>query len=189
MRKIIHFVHTSLDGNIEGPAGEFDWPAMGPELSAYSFSLMERADTFLYGRPVWEMMAGYWPDVESISDDPHDLKFAPIWRSSPKIVFSRTLTDPGHGARVIGGANLADEVTALKAEAGKDLLLMGGASLAAALRSHGLIDEYQVVVHPVVLGGGKALFPEPAERLDLQLVESRTFDSRSVLLSYRPAER
>ncbi|NGN67425.1 dihydrofolate reductase family protein [Streptomyces sp. A7024] len=184
MRKIIHFAHISLDGYIEGPGGEFDWPVMGPELSAYSFSLAERAGTFLYGRRVWEMMAGYWPDVESLSDDPHDLKFAPIWRSSPKIVFSRSLTEPGHGARVIGGSNLVDEVTALKAEPGKDLLLAGGASLAAALTAHGLIDEYHVVVHPVVLGGGKALFPEAPERLDLRLDGSQTFDSRSVLLRF-----
>ncbi|NGO77227.1 dihydrofolate reductase [Streptomyces sp. YC504] len=189
MRKIIHFVHTSLDGNIEGPNGEFDWPAMGPELSAYSFSLMERADTFLYGRPVWEMMAGYWPNAESISDDPHDLKFAPVWRSSPKIVFSRTLTEPGHGARVINDSNLVGEVTALKSEPGKDLLLTGGASLAAELTAHGLIDEHHVVVHPVVLGGGKALFPESSERLNLQLVDSQTFDSRTVLLRYQPASQ
>ncbi|MFB7655920.1 MULTISPECIES: dihydrofolate reductase family protein [unclassified Streptomyces] len=187
MRKIIRFVHISLDGNIEGPAGEFDWPVMGPELSAYSFSLMERADTFLYGRPVWEMMAGYWPNVESISDDPHDLKFAPIWRSSPKIVFSRTLTEPGHGARVIDGSNLVENVTALKAEPGTDMLLMGGASLAAGLTAHGLIDEHHVVVHPVVLGGGRPLFAESAERLNLRLIESRTFDSRTVLLRYEPA--
>ncbi|MFD0899582.1 dihydrofolate reductase family protein [Actinomadura sediminis] len=187
MRQIIHFVHVSLDGYIEGPNGEFDWPAMGPELSAYSFDLMERADTFLYGRPVWEMMAGYWPNVESISDDPHDLKFAPVWRRTPKVVFSRTLREPGHGARVVNGANPAEQVAALKAEPGKDLLLMGGASLAAELTAHGLIDEYQVVVHPVVLGGGKALFPEPERRLDLRLVESRTFDARTVLLHHRPA--
>jgi dihydrofolate reductase len=189
VRKIIHFVHVSLDGNIEGPAGEFDWPVMGPELSAYSFSLLERADTFLYGRPVWEMMAGYWPDAESISDDPHDLAFAPVWRRRPKVVFSRTMTEPGHGARVIDGSNLVEAVTALKNEPGGDLLLTGGASLAAELRSHGLIDEHHVVVHPVVLGGGMPLFTAAAERLDLQLVDSRAFDSQSVLLRYRPAVR
>ncbi|WP_217254470.1 dihydrofolate reductase family protein [Streptomyces sp. AC602_WCS936] len=189
MRKIIHFVHTSLDGNIEGPNGDFDWPVMGTELSAYSFGLLERADTLLYGRPVWEMMAGYWPNAESMSDDPHDLKFAPVWRSSPKIVFSRTLTDPGHGARVIGDANLVEEVTALKSEPGKDMVLMGGSSLAAGLRAHGLIDEHHVVVHPVVLGGGKALFPETEERLDLQLLDSQVFDSRTVLLRYQPASK
>ncbi|MEO3789267.1 dihydrofolate reductase family protein [Nonomuraea sp. B10E15] len=189
MRKIIHFVHVSLDGYIEGPDGEFDWPTMGAELSAYSFSLMEQADTFLYGRPVWEMMAGYWPNAESFSDDAHDLKFAPIWRSAPKVVFSRTLTEPGHGARVINGTNLVEEVTTLKAEPGKDLLLMGGASLAAALTAHGLIDEHQVVVHPVLLGGGKKLFPDSKERLDLQLMDSQTFDARTVLLRHRSASR
>ncbi|MDG4858755.1 dihydrofolate reductase family protein [Streptomyces sp. T-3] len=189
MRKIIHFVHISLDGNVEGPNGEFDWPVMGPELSAYSFSLMERVDTLLYGRLVWEMMAGYWPNAESMSDDPHDLKFAPIWRSTPKVVFSRTLTEPGHGARVINGSNLVEEVAALKAEPGKDLVLMGGASLAAELTAHGLIDEHQVVVHPVALGGGKALFPESPERLNLQLIDSQTFDSQTVLLHYRPASQ
>lgn len=187
MRKIIHFVHTSLDGYIEGPNGEFDWPAMGPELSTYSFSLMERAATFLYGRPVWEMMAGYWPNAESLSDDPHDLKFAPVWRRAPKVVFSRTLREPGHGAQVINGVNLVEQVTALKTQPGKDLLLMGGASLAADLTAHGLIDEYQIVVHPVALGGGKPLFPETKQRLDLQLVDSQTFDARSVLLCHRPA--
>ncbi|GAB2487894.1 hypothetical protein GCM10027063_31800 [Promicromonospora xylanilytica] len=159
---------------------------MGAELSDYSFSLTERADTFLYGRRVWEMMAGFWPAAESMSDDPHDLRFAPIWRAAPKVVFSRTVTDPGHGARVIDGSNLVEEVTALKAAPGKDLLLTGGASLAGQLTAHGLIDEHHVVVHPVVLGGGRALFPEPAERMNLELVESRTFDSRSVLLHYRP---
>ncbi|AXB46378.1 dihydrofolate reductase family protein [Amycolatopsis albispora] len=185
MRKIIHFVHTSLDGYIEGPNGEFDWPAMGPELSDYSFSQLERADTFLYGRPVWEMMSSYWPDAESVSDDPHDLKFAPVWRAAHKVVFSRTLTEPGHGAQVINGANLVEEVTALKSAPGKDLLLTGGAALAAELTAHGLVDEHQVVVHPVVLGGGKPLFAASPERLNLELIESRTFDSRAVLLSYR----
>ncbi|TDC89286.1 dihydrofolate reductase [Nonomuraea deserti] len=187
MRKIIHFVHTSLDGFVEGPNGEFDWPVMGPELSAYSLSQVERADTFLYGRPVWEMMVGYWPNVESVSDDPHDLKFAPVWRRTAKVVFSRTLRDPGHGARVIDGTNLVEQVTTLKTEPGKDLLLMGGASLAAELTARGLIDEYQVIVHPVVLGGGKALFTGFEHRLDLQLVDSRTLDARTVLLRHRPA--
>ncbi|MFW0786549.1 dihydrofolate reductase family protein [Gordonia sp. CPCC 206044] len=187
MRKLIHSVHISLDGMIEGPNGEFDWPAMGPELSAHSFELVERVDTFLYGRRVWEMMAGYWPDVESISDDPHDLRFAPVWRSTPKVVFSRTLTDPGHGARVIDGEHLVDEVTALKSEPGKDLVLMGGAEIAGVLTEHGLVDEHDVVVHPVVLGGGKRLFAGVPDRFDLELVETRTFDSRAVLLHYRRA--
>ncbi|MEU5877144.1 dihydrofolate reductase family protein [Spirillospora sp. NPDC047279] len=186
MRKIIHFVHTSVDGNIEGPNGEFDWPVMGAELSAYSFSLIDRTDTFLYGRPVWEWMSGYWPNAESISDDPHDLRFAPLWREAKKIVFSGTLTEAGHGARVIAPATMVEEVTALKRQPGEDLILTGGATLAAELTRHGLIDEYHVVVHPVVLGGGRPLFPQNKERLGLTLDGSRTFDGTAVLLRYAP---
>ncbi|MCM0676660.1 dihydrofolate reductase family protein [Micromonospora phytophila] len=183
MGRIVYYVHQSLDGFIEGPNGEFDWPAMGPELSAYSFGLNDRTSAFLYGRRVWEMMSYYWPRAESISDHPHDLAFAPVWRRTPKVVVSRTLTGAEHGARVIGRGDLAEEITALKREAGGDLLLTGGADLAGALTGLGLIDEYHLVVHPVVLGGGKPVFTAK-DRFDLGLVATRSFDSRAVLLRY-----
>jgi dihydrofolate reductase len=183
MRKVINLVHQSLDGYIEGPAGEFDWPVVGPDLSAYGIGLHDRADTLLYGRVVWEMMSSFWPQAESMSDDPHDLAFAPIWRAMPKIVFSRTLEKTDWNARVIS-ENIAAEIAALKEQPGKDLLLTGGSNLAAALTELGLIDEYHVIVHPVVLGGGKPVFLPPKERIDLQFVETRTFDNRSVLLRY-----
>jgi dihydrofolate reductase len=183
MRKIIFWVHTSIDGHIDGPQGEFDWPSMGDELSAYSEALTERVDTFLYGRGVWEGMAAFWPTAESVSDHPHVLKFAPIWRDMPKIVFSTTLKDAGWGATVLG-QNLAEEVAELKRQPGKDLLLTGGSALAAALTEHGLIDEYHIAVHPVVLGGGRPLFAIGAERLGLRLVESRTCDAQIVVMRY-----
>lgn len=183
MRKIIYWVHTSLDGHIDGPGGAFDWPVLGPDLAAYGEVLNERVDTFLYGRAVWEMMSGFWPNAESMSNDPHDLAFAPVWRRTPKIVFSRTLQQPEGNVRVIGG-NLAEEVTALKQSPGKGLLLTGGSTLAGALTELGLIDEYHIVVHPVVLGGGRPLFHKAKERLTLQLVDSRSFDSWTVLLRY-----
>jgi dihydrofolate reductase len=186
MREIVSMVHTSLDGCVEGPQGEFDWPVMGPELSAYSHELAARCGEFAYGRKVWEMMSSFWPTAESVSDDPHDLAFAPIWRETPKVVFSRTLTEAGWNTRVVGG-DLIGAVTALKAEPGKDLLLSGGAALPAALSEHGLIDEYLVFVHPVVLGGGKRPFAEGTARLALELVESRTFDGRVALLRFRRA--
>lgn len=184
MGNVVYGVHTSVDGFIEGPNGEFDWPEMGEELSAYSIGLAERADAFVYGRRVWEMMSSYWPQVESISDHPHDLAFAPIWRRTPKVVVSRTLTGAEHGAQVVGGADLGKEVSALKEQPGGDLLLLGGAGAAGALTGLGLIDEYQIFVHPVVLGGGKPVFA-PSERMGLRLVDSRVFDGRSVLLRYR----
>jgi len=186
MRKIIYYVHISVDGFIEGPNGEFDWPAIGPELSAYSIDMNDEIDTFLYGRVVYLGMAGYWPTADEVSDDPHDKAFAPIWRRTPKVVASRTLTSADWNTRVIGD-DLAAQVTALKAEPGKDILLTGGASLAASLTALGLVDDYRVVVHPVVLGGGKPVFPSPEQRVGLDLVGSRTFDGRTVLLHYRPA--
>jgi dihydrofolate reductase len=184
MRKIIYWVHASVDGFIDGPNGEFDWPVMGPELSAYSEALDQRVDTLLFGRPVWQMMVGFWPNAESMSDDPHVASFAPFWRATPKIVFSRTYPGDEWTSRVIG-ADLAEEVTALKAEAGRDLLLTGGAGVAAALTELGLIDEYHIAVHPVVLGGGRQLFAEPKERINLRLVDSRTVDGQVVVQQYQ----
>ncbi|MEU0795845.1 dihydrofolate reductase family protein [Amycolatopsis sp. NPDC005961] len=186
MREIVHMVHTSLDGCVEGPAGEFDWPVMGPELSGYSQELAGRYGEFAYGRKVWDMMSAFWPTAETTSDHPHDIAFAPVWRSTPKIVFSRTLEKADWNTRVVGGA-LPEVVTSLKAEPGKDVLLMGGAELAAGLTAHGLIDEYQVFVHPVILGGTKRPFAEGTARLGLELAESRTFDGRVVLLRLRRA--
>ena len=182
MRKVVYWVHSSIDGFIAGPNGEFDWPALGPELSDYSDEINERVDTFLYGRVVWELMASYWPTADQISDHPHDLAFAKVWRTTPKVVFSRTLKVAGWGARVVSEVECA--VRTMKAAQGKDLLLTGGAELASTLAELDLIDEYLVVVHPVVLGGGKRLFPL-AGRFDLKLADSRTFDGRAVLLSYR----
>ncbi|MEV7045141.1 dihydrofolate reductase family protein [Amycolatopsis sp. NPDC051061] len=186
MREIVHMVHTSLDGCVEGPAGEFDWPVLGPELSAHSQEMAARCGEFAYGRKVWDMMSAFWPTAESVSDDPHDIAFAPVWRETPKVVFSRTLEKADWNTRVVGGP-LPETVAALKAEPGKDLLLMGGAELAAELTARGLIDEYLVFVHPVVLGGTKRPFAEGTPRLGLELVESRVFDGRVVLLRLRRA--
>lgn len=184
MRKVIYWVHTSVDGFISGPNGEFDWPELTPELSDYSDEMTDRVGIFLYGRVVWELMSSYWPTADQVSDHPHSLKFAPIWRETPKVVFSRTITEAGWHARVT--ADVEGTVRALRAEEGKDMMVTGGAELAAVLASLDLIDEYQVVVHPVVLGGGKRVFPV-RERVNLRLAETRAFDNRAVLLSYRRA--
>ncbi|MEW9555832.1 dihydrofolate reductase family protein [Nonomuraea sp. NPDC050783] len=183
MRKIIFWVHASVDGHIDGPGGAFDWPVMGEELSAYSEALSDRCDTFLYGRGVWEGMVAFWPRAESLSDHPHVAAFAPRWRATPKIVFSRTLERDDWADRIIGD-DLARQVAELKRQDGKDLLLTGGSGLAAALTGHGLIDEYHVAVHPVVLGGGRPLFVPGGGRLGLRLVESRTCDGQVVVTRY-----
>jgi dihydrofolate reductase len=183
MRKIIYFVHQTLDGYIEGPDREFDWAQVGPELSAYSQELDDQVDAILYGRLVWEMMLSFWPEADSTSDHPHVLAYAPIWRAKPKIVVSSTLTSADWNTRVIG-ADLVQNLTELKQEPGKDVVLMGGRKLAAGVAAAGLLDEYRIVVHPIVLGAGRPLFEEQSDRTKLTLVESRTFDANSVLLRY-----
>ena len=187
MRKIIYWVQTSIDGFIDGPNGEFDWPTMGPELSAYSEALDQRVDTLLFGRRVWEMMVGFWPQAESISDDPHVAAFAPFWRATPKIVFSRTHPGDEWTDRVIKD-DVHAQVSELKSEAGADLLLTGGADLAASLTALGLIDEYHIAVHPVALGGGRKLAAHPEHRVHLRTVDSRLLDSSVVVTHYAPGD-
>jgi dihydrofolate reductase len=186
MRKVIYWVHTSVDGFIDGPNGEFDWPVMGPELSAYSDALDARVDTLLFGRKVWEMMVGFWPNAESISDDEHTARFAPFWRATPKMVFSRSFAGDDWTSEVIGD-ELGERVAQLKAQEGGDLLLTGGVGAAAALTELGLIDEYHIAVHPVVLGGGRPLFGGPKERINLVPVESRVLDGKVVVTHYQLA--
>ena len=184
MRKIIYWVHASADGYIDGPNGEFDWPVLGPQLSAYSEGLDKRVDMLLFGRSVWQMMVGFWPHAESLSDDAHVAAFAPFWRATPKIVFSRTYAGDEWTSRVIG-TNLGDEVAELKAQDGGDMLLTGGVGLAASLTDLGLIDEYHIAVHPVVLGGGRKLFAQPRELVNLRLVDSQTVDGQVVVTQYQ----
>lgn len=186
MKKIIYFVHQSLDGYIEGPNGEFDWPMVGPELSTYGRELDEQVGAILYGRVVWEMMSSFWPQAESMSQDPHDLAYAPIWRAKPKLVVSNTLRQADWNTRVISG-DVGSQISAVKQEPGPDVVLMGGQKLAAGLAREGLLDEYRIVVHPVLLGGGRPLFEEQKDRTALTLLESRSFDSRTVLLRYTVA--
>ncbi|MFC5183170.1 dihydrofolate reductase family protein [Actinomadura harenae] len=183
MRKLSYYIHTSADGFVEGPKGEFDWPVMGPELSDHSFALDEENDITLYGRVTWEMMASWWPDAESRSDHPHVVRYAPVWRASRKMVISRTL-DSAEWAEKVIGADLGAQVRELKEQDGKGLLLMGGARAATSLARLGLIDEVAISVHPVVLGGGVSLFPGLDRRLGLRLIETRTFDEGVVMNRY-----
>jgi dihydrofolate reductase len=180
MRKIMYYVHQSLDGFIEGPNGEFDWAQLGPELGDYSMGLTERADLFLYGRTVWNMMSSYWPNAESMNPDEHAVQFAPVWRRTPKVVLSTTLESADWDTRIVRSP---DEIGKIKEEPGKDILLTGSASVAAALTELGLLDEYHVIVHPVILGGGKPVY-QPTDRRTLRLADTRSFDNRTVLLRH-----
>ena len=129
----------------------------------------------------------YWETADERPSAPeHELEFARIWKDTPKIVFSRTLEKVEGNARLVGD-NVAEAVAKLKEEPGNDLAV-GGAGLASTFMKLGLIDEYRLFVSPVVLGGGTPYFPDLDERIDLELVETRTFGSRVVYVRYRRVE-
>jgi dihydrofolate reductase len=183
MRKVIYSMGVSLDGFIAGPNGEIDWSAPGEELHRFHNQQMREIGANLYGRRLYEVMT-YWETAQENPSAPeHELEFARIWKDVPKIVFSKTLEAVEGNAR-LARDGVAEEVAKLKEQPGKDLAV-GGAGLASALVKLDLIDEYRLFVSPVVLGAGTPYFPAPEERIDLELVETRTFGSRVVYVRYQ----
>ncbi len=183
MRKLIYSMGVSLDGFIAGRAGEIDWSAPDEELHRFHNEQTREIGVHLQGRGLYEVMR-YWDTVE---ENPAaadvEVEFAGIYQAMPKLVFSRTLARVDGNAR-LARAPVADEVARLKAEPGRDLAV-GGAGLAAALVRANLVDEYRVFISPVVLGGGTPYLPTLEARIDLELVETRTFGSRVVYVRYR----
>lgn len=182
MRKIILMMSVSLDGFFEGPDRELDWHLVDNELHTHFNEELAAMSAFLDGRVTYELMAAYWPtaDADPATTGPV-AEFARIWREMPKIVYSRTLEDPGWNAAVVRDV-VPEEIVALKAQPGGDMVL-GGADLAATFMRHDLIDEYRLYVHPVVIGRGRPLFP-PDVRVGLRLAGTRTFGNGVVLLRY-----
>jgi dihydrofolate reductase len=173
---------VSLDGFIAGPNGEIDWGAPDEELHRFHNQHVREIGAHLCGRRLYEVMT-YWETAdENPSAAEYELEFARIWKSLPKIVFSKTLEEVVGNARLVRGG-VAEEVAKLKEQPGKDLAV-GGAGLASTLIEQGLVDEYRLFVSPVVLGGGTPYFPALEERIDLELVETRTFGSRVVYVRY-----
>jgi dihydrofolate reductase len=183
MRKLIYSMTVSLDGFIADPNGEIDWSAPDEELHRFHNQRVREIGAHLLGRRLYEVML-YWETAEenpAASD--YELEFARIWKAIPRIVFSKTLEKVEGNARLVRD-DVAGEVTRLKQEPGKDLAV-GGAGLASTLIDLGLVDEYQLFVSPVVLGGGTPFFPPLEKAINLELVETRTFDSPAVYLRYR----
>jgi dihydrofolate reductase len=183
MRKVIYSMGVSLDGFIAGPKGEIDWSAPDEELHRFHNEQTRELGAHFCGRGLYEVML-YWETAEENPSAPeHVLEFAHIWKQLPKIVFSETL-EKVEGNATLATDGIAEEVARLKQQPGKDLAV-GGAGLASAFTKVGLVDEYRLFVSPVVLGGGTRFFPALEERINLELVETRTFGSRVVYVRYR----
>ena len=182
MRKLIYSMGVSLDGFIAGPAGEIDWSAPDEELHRFHNDQTRELGAHLLGRRLYEVMT-YWETADENPSAPeHELEFAGIWKSLPKIVFSKTLERVEGNSRLVRDG-VAEEVAELKQQPGKDLAV-GGAGLASSLIELGLVDDYRLFVSPVVLGGGTSYFPALEERVELELVETQTFASRVVYVRY-----
>jgi dihydrofolate reductase len=184
VRRLVYSLSVSLDGYMESPGHGLDWAIIDEELHRYFNDEAREQSAFLYGRRMYELMAGYWPTADKDPSIPaYMAQWAVIWRDKPKVVFSRTLDTVEWNSRLVRG-DLGDEIARLKAEPGGDLSI-GGASLAAEAIPRGLVDEYRLLVHPVILGVGTRFFPSLDARIGLRLASTRTFGSGVVLLHYQ----
>jgi dihydrofolate reductase len=182
MRKLIYSIGVSLDGYIAGPDGGFDWATPDEELHRFHNEQERELGGHLCGRRMYETLRS-WDDVDERSaTHEHLLEFARAWRATPKFVFSTTLEEVGPNATLVKG-DAVEEVKRLKEEAGGPLAV-GGAGLASTFVRAGLVDEYGLFVNPVVVGGGTPFFPPLENELDLELLETRTFEPRVVYLRY-----
>lgn len=186
MRSVTYSMAVSLDGYIVGPDGGFDWAAPDEDVFRFVTDEIRGVGVHLLGRRLYETML-YWETVgtdPSLSDSMR--AWAAIWNPLPKVVFSTTLSAVRGNARLSSGG-LAAEIERLRAEPADGEIAIGGATLAAEAAALDLIDEYRIRVCPVLTGGGVPFFPQRERRVDLELVETRTFSSRVVYLRYRVA--
>ncbi|GMA14243.1 dihydrofolate reductase (plasmid) [Deinococcus metallilatus] len=182
MSRIVAQMELTLDGYMTGPNGEMDWFSLDPDVWQLRVSKYESIGTVLLGRRNYEGFAGFWPLMATNpAASPTDVTFSRWLDAVPKVVFSHTLQGaPWQNSRLAEG-DLAGELAKLKQQNGKDVLIMSSASLIQQGQHLGLLDELWLNVHPVTLGEGRRLF---TERMNLELLESRVFDSGQVFLHY-----
>ncbi len=182
MRRVIVSEFVSLDGVMEEPGWTFQFPS--EDRDRYKFDELAAADALLLGRVTYEGFAAAWPGMEEQTGE-----YGAWMNGYPKHVVSTTLEEPleWNNSTLIGG-NVAEEISRLKQQPGKDILVFGSADLVNTLVGHDLVDEYRLMIFPVVVGEGKRLFADGLATKSLRLVDSKTFESGAVVLTYRPAE-
>ncbi|MDD4991507.1 MAG: dihydrofolate reductase family protein [Paludibacter sp.] len=185
MRKIISFMHISLDGFVAGPNGEMDWIKVDEEIFDYGHVRISEGDTALYGRVTYEMMESYWPTAaDSPEASKHDIEHSKWYKNVRKVVLSKTMSGAGLANTEIISENLADRINEIKQQAGNDILLFGSPSATHSLMQLDLIDGYWLFVNPVILGQGIPLFADMKNKTELKLLSTRQFTSGVTELSY-----
>ena len=183
MRKVFLFMMVTLDGFFEGPDHEIDWHNVDEEFNEFAIDQLNEVDTLLFGRVTYEGMASYWPTQLAKEDDP---VVADKMNTVPKLVFSKTLDKAEWNNSRLVKEHIAEEVSKLKQQQGRDLAIFGSSDLTASLLEMGLVDELRIMVNPVVLGKGKTLFKGIDEKVNLKLLKTKTFHSGNILLYYQP---
>jgi dihydrofolate reductase len=190
MRKLILFMHASLDGFAAGPQGEMDWIATSEEMFDYAERRTSEADTALYGRVTYQMMESYWPTA---ADQPgatrHDVQHSSWYKKVAKVVLSRSLKGAHLPNTRIVSDDAAGEIKGLKQQGGKDILIFGSPSAAHSLMAAGLIDDYWLFVNPVLLGRGIPVFKGIEHVAALTLAESKVFSSSGVICLHYESKR
>lgn len=185
MRKLIAQTVVSLDGYFEGTNQSIDWHYVDDDYGEYAAELLRSVDGILFGRITYELMVQYWPTPQAISNDP---VIAKLMNEHQKIVISKTLERADWQNTRIINKDFAEKIRMLKQQPGKDLVILGSGRLVAELTKIGLIDEYQLMVNPILLGQGNPLFHGIDHRVKLRLTQCKAFPSGNVLLCYQKTE-
>ena len=185
MRKLIFFMHTSLDGFVAGPNGEMNWIKLDEAIFDFIATMTAQSDTALYGRVTYEMMQSYWPKAgEQPNASKHDKEHSAWYNKVSKIVLSKTMSEKGLDNTIVISDHLKDKINKIKQQDGKNILIFGSPSASHSLMSEGLIDEFWLFVNPILLGKGMPLFKDVTETTKLKLIESKTFPCGVIALHY-----
>lgn len=185
MRNLVAFMHMSLDGFAAGPNGELDWVAYDEELEKYAEGIVDSVGTALYGRTTYQMME-YWRTVPSNPDaTAHERAHAAWIEAIPKVVVSTTLGSVDWHNTTIIADKVVEEISQLKQQPGKDIVIFGSPSLTQALAQLNLVDEYQLTLSPVLLGNGMQFFAPLTAKQPLQLLSNHSFASGALGLHYK----
>ncbi|MFB5198567.1 dihydrofolate reductase family protein [Neobacillus sp. KR4-4] len=185
MRKLVLFMHVSLDGYASDSNGGLDWIPYDEELEKYAEGIVAEVGAPVYGRTTYRMMESYWPTVlDTPNASRHDLEHAKWLQDVKKIVISGTMDKVDWNNTMLIKDNIVEEIKVLKEQPGKDLVIFGSPGAAKTLLEFGLIDEFLLTICPIVLGGGKSVFDGGSEKIRLKLLSSRTLNSGIIATRY-----
>lgn len=182
MRKVIMFNLITLDGYFAGLSGDISWHQVDEEFNEYSVQQLQTSGGLIFGRITYQLMANYWPMKQAKDDDPI---VAELMNSLPKYVFSRTLKLVEWNNTQLMRGDAVEEMKVLKQQPGKDLFIFGSANLSQAFIQNRLIDEFRIMINPIILGDGTPLFINNGEYLKMKLINRKTFENGNILLDYQ----